>query len=792
MKHKILSIIAAAAAVLGTAACTDLMEQDKPVEVTMSLAVQPDSLEVKAEGDAVTFSFNAPDYWFASCPADWVTIDPASGKPGDATITVKTTQNTGIARDALVTVTAKTQRGQFKIKQAAWPYGESGWYIFGTVGEGVVGLSDQGDKLVWGVSKMAYDLGQTFKFRMGTGDANVYGLDGSLEMADGVYTGKLKKGGDNISLPEYGYWDVTLDLNTWSFTASLVERYPWTLIGTISESNWDKDFAMTDAGDQLVWKMSRVETHDGEVFKFRMNGAWTVNLGADGDFVAVDGAVKTWELALKQDGDNIVLPGEGFWDFTLDIENKKLTAVLVEEFIPNPLPKNWEALWAIDDPEAHAEASWDAVYRFALDGNDGNNECIATFSADAWDRIKNETIYVYLSGANPQVRVTDGWWTVNLTQNDFQPGNEALVFNNAKTWILTLNLSDNADLLGYLDERHLLFTGSGFKILGIYAEKKPAAGDTVIWTTETVFDSWSATLVVPAESFATAKAGDIVRVYLKEKGDDYNPIFKHVEDWADWTELQGAKVDADGYFEAVIPAGALDELKEKGLRFQGVGFTVRKIMLVKGPDVLFDTETVFDSWSATLVVPAETFENAKEGDIIRVFISGKGDDYNPIFKHVEDWSDWTELQGAKVDSDEYFEVAIPAAALDELKAKGLRFQGVGFTITKVLLVPGPVVLWNTESVFDSWSATIVIPAESFETVMGDDIIRVYISGKGDDYNPIFKHAEDWSDWTELQGAKVDGEGYFEATVPDGAVDELKAKGLRFQGVGFTITKVVLL
>ncbi len=684
MKHKILSIIAVAAAVLGTAACTDLMEQDKPVEVTMSLAVQPDSLEVKAEGDAVSFSFNAPDYWFASCPADWVTIDPASGKPGDNTITVKTTQNTGLAREALVTVTSKSQRGQFKIKQAAWPYGESGWYMFGTVGDGVVGLSDMGDKLVWSVSKMAYDLGQTFKFRMGTGDANVYGLDGTLTEDKGVYSGKLKKNGADISLPEYGYWDVSLDLNTWSFTATLVERYPWTIIGTIGESNWDKDFAMTDAGDQLVWKASRVETHDGELFKFRMNGAWTVNLGADGEFVAVDGAVKTWELALKQDGDNIALPKEGFWDFTLDVENKKLTAVLVEEFIPNPLPNNWEALWTIDDPEAHAEASWDAVYRFALDGNDGNNECIATFSADAWDRIKNETIYVYLSGANPQVRVTDGWWTVKLTENDIQPGNEALVFNNAKTWILTLNLSDNADLLGYLDERHLLFTGSGFKILGIYAEKKPASNETAIWTTETVFGDWSATIEIPAASFADAKAGDIIRVYISDKTADYNPIFKHM-DWSDWAELQGTKVDGDGFFEGTIPAEALDELKSSGLRFQGVGFTISKVVLVDVPVVLWDTETVFGDWSATIEIPAASFADAKAGDIIRVYISDKTADYNPIFKHT-DWSDWSELQATKVDGDGYFEGTIPADALDELKSIGLRFQGLGFTITKVVLL----------------------------------------------------------------------------------------------------------
>ena len=796
MKHKILSIIAAAAAVLGAAACTELLEQDQPVEISMSLAVQPDSLEVKAEGDAVSFTFNAPDYWFASCPADWVTIDPASGKPGDNTITVKTTQNTGLARQALVTVTAKTQRGQFKIKQAAWPYGESGWYMFGTIGTGVVGMTDQGDKLNWAASKVAYNIGETFKFRMGTGDANVYGLDGALAEADGVFSGKLKRGGDNISLPEYGYWDVTLDLNNWSFTATLVERFAWTIVSNINGSNWNDDLAMTDNGGQLSWKVSRLEIHDGDAFKFRMDKRDVEVLGADGEFAAVDGADKTWELALKKDGENIVLPKEGYWDLTLDITNKKLTAVLVEEFIPDPLPKNWEALWENPDPEASGLVSWSNQYRFGLEGTDGNNDCIATFPQETWDRIKNETIYVYLQGANPSIRVTDGWWTVNYTADDIVPGNELLAFNNAKTWILTVNLSDNADLLALLDAQHLLFTGAGgYAVLGIYAEKKPADAEykeDSIFDTETVFDSWSATLVVPAEGFADAKVGDVIRVYVSDKGADYNPIFKHVEDWSDWTELQGLKVDNDGYFEATIPAEALDELKEKGLRFQGVGFTVTKVVLIDMPVVLWDTETVFDSWSATIEIPAAVFADAKVGDIIRVYISDKGADYNPIFKHLETWADWTELQALKVDGNDYFEATIPAEALDELKEKGLRFQGVGFTITKVLLLDGPVILWDTESVFDSWSATIEIPAAGFADANVGDVIRVYISDKGADYNPIFKHLETWADWSELQSLKVDGDDYFEAAIPAEALDELKEKGLRFQGVGFTITKVVLI
>ena len=78
----------------------------------------------------------------------------------------------------------------------------------------------------------------------------------------------------------------------------------------------------------------------------------------------------------------------------------------------------------------------------------------------------------------------------------------------------------------------------------------------------------------------------------------------------------------------------------------------------------------------------------KEGNTIRVFVKDKGSDYNPIFKHVGDWSDWTEFQDIiNKDADDYFESTVTAAVLDELLSDGLRFQGVGFTVTEVHLIP---------------------------------------------------------------------------------------------------------
>ena len=109
-----------------------------------------------------------------------------------------------------------------------------------------------------------------------------------------------------------------------------------------------------------------------------------------------------------------------------------------------------------------------------------------------------------------------------------------------------------------------------------------------LWNTETVFNSWQSTIAIEANKFTNAKAGDIVRVYVKDKasGDDYNPIFKHVDDWSDWTGFQKNidKGSSNEYFQAPIPnvADDLNELKSKGLRFQGIGFTATKIVLIPG------------------------------------------------------------------------------------------------------------------------------------------------------------------------------------------------------------------
>ena len=111
--------------------------------------------------------------------------------------------------------------------------------------------------------------------------------------------------------------------------------------------------------------------------------------------------------------------------------------------------------------------SWSGQYRFALDGHDYNNECIAQIPQELWDKMMTETFYIDVEATDPQIRVTNGWWDAQWLA-DFQPGNERLTDNGDGTWTLEINLADASDYVATLLEKHILFTGDRFTLLKVY------------------------------------------------------------------------------------------------------------------------------------------------------------------------------------------------------------------------------------------------------------------------------------------------------------------------------------
>ncbi|MBO5862384.1 MAG: hypothetical protein J6Q88_04515 [Bacteroidales bacterium] len=147
-------------------------------------------------------------------------------------------------------------------------------------------------------------------------------------------------------------------------------------------------------------------------------------------------------------------------------------------------------------------AAWSgSPYRFAMDGKDGLNECVATIAPETWEKMKTTPFLVDIQPAADwfQVRILDGWWSVgNVDTNDITPNYEGLVDNGDGTFTFVVDLPSKPDLIPVLDDQHLLFAGDGFTILEMYWEEEvlvPGGGgaptEVVLWEGEAIAEDWA-------------------------------------------------------------------------------------------------------------------------------------------------------------------------------------------------------------------------------------------------------------------------------------------------------------
>lgn len=145
-----------------------------------------------------------------------------------------------------------------------------------------------------------------------------------------------------------------------------------------------------------------------------------------------------------------------------------LLAILLMAAMPSERAMAADGANVFWENSASGEAvNWTVTYRFGLEGS-YTDQCIAVFPQTVWDKIKTTTFFLDVAATNPWIRVATGWWEPNWKVGDIFSGNELLTDNGDGTWTAKINISDDADFVNALDDRHLLFTGDRFTPLKLY------------------------------------------------------------------------------------------------------------------------------------------------------------------------------------------------------------------------------------------------------------------------------------------------------------------------------------
>lgn len=104
--------------------------------------------------------------------------------------------------------------------------------------------------------------------------------------------------------------------------------YSWALVGSMTATPWEEDIPMEFADD--VYKLNDISLTEGDMFKFRANGDWAVNLGGVSTLTPI-GTNDT--LPVYQDGGNFQVTTTGTYDIVLDPVNGLASFICKDSYV---------------------------------------------------------------------------------------------------------------------------------------------------------------------------------------------------------------------------------------------------------------------------------------------------------------------------------------------------------------------------------------------------------------------------------------------------------------------------
>lgn len=208
------------------------------------------------------------------------------------------------------------------------------------------------------------------------------------------------------------------------------------------------------------------------------------------------------------------------------------------------------------------------------------------------------------------------------------------------------------------------------------------------------------------------------------------------------------------------------------------------------------SEVLPDDWSKYVQLDASKFVNARVADQLVISISDVSATLSYPQVQLDD-SSWQRLPGAgnaslteETTSVTYY---ITADMLLPLQAGGMLVRGCGYTLTSIDLVAGnggagyENSVWIGNMVFSNWEGQPV-PASSFVNAEVGDLLRMKISDLQAGAQGHISTGS-WGDMPDATEFVQLGGNYFQFTITEAMLAELKGNGMIVSGIGFTLTSV---
>lgn len=733
IRHLLIGLFAVAA----TVAC-------KPEEVveTPKLDVDKSAVSLAATAGEASFNVTSNKDWTASADADWVSLQPASGKGSDKAVSVKVTADDNASeepRTAKITVKAgdltKTvsvsQTGATGTEPEPGPEPVEDTYIL--VGEAIGGWDVDANGITLTLADgyyVAKEVGITANKPMhftknNKWEGNVKGLHGLIAPNE---IGEV--GNNDISLTEGGAFDVYLTealdkfyfMSPGKLPSEAVEhvdiQVSWGMMGMFVGNEWGTDVPMTYEGEWIVAKGAQFSNL---TFKIRGNGNWTdatnIGMAPGSEKGVVNGkiSVVTAEYSkanLGGDAADIKLNGEaGTYDVYFSFEN--LEVYVMEQGYkpgekepqnPEPVDVTYTVVGTLDN------INWNNAAPEGLMTLDGNY-----YVARNVPFVTAATLY----GGADQIEfkiVETGTW-------DGYGVAAGTAAQSANAEIALIAGGDNIPVVAAEGAYDVYFDKANAKVWVMNAGLKP--GDTpapedpsdpavkeTIWEGEP-FDlgsDWSQGLQITSVPRLPEDARIHV-VYEAPAGYDYYQFkFCYIsQDW-NWNALTSPPGATDGCvvldpsateYSFALNADDIAAINSgRGMVVQGYAAIIKKVYFTSdievgdGPKLIWEGRCeLLSDWSSALQI--QNMPLLESGVTIYVEYEAAGYDYYQFkFCYIDESWNWN-VMTSPVDVNEYDCVMLDPGKTEYVLAlndddiaainagKGMVIQGYGAVITKV-------------------------------------------------------------------------------------------------------------